>query len=116
MLTSMGVDTSSEDHGIFEDSDLVGELTSFTRRVGRTITPQVLAQQLYLTGHRATAEISRPMEIAMRAMSTMLLDLDEFAAEEKTRIAKALEVKPEVPMLPVEETALRPTAGPMETY
>lgn len=116
MVQQLGVDTSDEDPHFFEDEGLVRELISFTRRVGRSITPQVLAQQLKLQGHRATAEISRPVEIAMRAFSTMLLDLDQFVAEERDRIFKASTPKPEIPLLPVEETTLAPTAGPMETY
>ena len=101
---------------IFDQHAVIGELAAFVRQIGVRATPEVLAQQLVIKGHRKSAEISRPEAIALKAFASVLIDLDAFALEEKERIARENAPAVEPHKVPIEETTMEPVDDPLGTW
>jgi hypothetical protein len=99
-----------------EKERTIGDLAEFVRKIGPRATPEVLAQQLVILKHRSDADLSRPEGIALKVFSTVLMELDQFAAEEKAR-AEAAAAKPEERKpIPIEDTTLETVDGPFDTW
>lgn len=92
------------------------DMAAFVRQIGERATPEVLAQQLVIKKHRASAEISEPERIAFSAFSTVLLGLDRFVARERERIAKENAPAEKRRPVPIDETTLETVDGPMDTW
>lgn len=99
-----------------EKERTIGELAEFIRKIGARATPDVLAQQLVILKRRETADLSRPEAIALQVFATVLMELDQFAAEEKARAAAAKAVPEERKPIPIEDTTLETVDGPFDTW
>lgn len=64
--------------------EAVSELVDLVRRIGTRATPDVLAQHLVITKHRQSAELTKAEELGLKAFASILIDLDDFAAAEKS--------------------------------
>jgi hypothetical protein len=96
------------------DDPAAGELVAFTRRLRSAATPHILANQLCITKHWATNELTRPAEIALKAFITTLLDFDEIVAAER---AKQTPVETPAPKpVPIEDTTLELTDDPLARW
>ncbi|CDZ67648.1 Hypothetical protein NGAL_HAMBI2605_59290 [Neorhizobium galegae bv. orientalis] len=101
---------------IFDQHHVIGDLAAFVRKIGGRATPEVLAQQLVILKHRQTAELSRPEQIALKVFGSVLMELDQFAAEEKARFEAAKAPKAQPVPIPIEDTTMEPVDGPMDTW
>jgi hypothetical protein len=90
------------------------ELVAFTRRLRSEATPQILAQHLVITKHWATNEITWPAEIALKSFISAIVSFDDFitADEAKKNAAETPAPRP----VPIEDTTLELTDGPLDTW
>lgn len=92
------------------------DMAAFVRQIGDRATPEVLAQQLVIKKHRASAEISEPERIALQAFSSVLMGLDRFVAGERARIERENTPADPRPPVPIDETTMEMVDGPMDTW
>jgi hypothetical protein len=98
------------------DEPAARELVAFTRRLRSEATPQVLAQHLTLTKHWETNEIGWPAEIALKSFVSALVGFDDFIAADEAR-KRAVETRvPLPPPVPIEDTTLELTDGPLDRW
>ncbi|PZR81157.1 MAG: hypothetical protein DI537_38575 [Stutzerimonas stutzeri] len=92
------------------------DLQDFIRKIGRRATPEILAQQLVITKHRQSAELTPAEHIGLKTFIAVLLDLEDFAAAEKKRLEELAAEKPEPKPLPIEDTTMETVAGTLDTF
>lgn len=92
------------------------DMAVFVRQIGERATPDVLAQQLVIKKHRASAEISEPERIGFTAFAGVLLALDRFVAGEFARISRLHAAAETRPPVPIEDTTMELVDAPMATW
>ncbi len=92
------------------------DLQDFIRKIGRRATPEILAQQLVITKHRQSAELTSAEHIGLKTFIAVLIDLDDFAAAEKKRLEDLAAEKPEPRPVPIEDTTMETVDDPMATH
>jgi len=90
------------------------ELVAFTRRLRSEATPQILAQHLVITRHWPSNEISWAAEIALKSFISTLVSFDDMLAAEEAR-KRAADMPAPAPV-PIEDTTLEPSDGPLDTW
>lgn len=96
------------------DDPAAHELVRFTRRLRSEATPQILAQHLVITKHWETNEIGWPAETALKSFISTLVAFDDMIAADEAR-KRAVETPAPRPV-PIEETTLELTDGPLDTW
>lgn len=95
------------------------EAARYLREVGHArANVDVVATQLFITGHRDTRTVSGAERVALEVFLFTLASLDGFAKAEATRRAREAEEanrKP-APAVPIDETTMEPVDGPMATW
>lgn len=105
-----------EDVADWLDGDAFVDAANLIRRIGERATPEVIAQELHLKGHRDQGAL-KPIETLMiGAFRSNLLMLDQFAKGEAERRAaeEAAKNRPPPHHTPVEETTLDRGRGPLD--
>lgn len=97
-------------------TDAAMALQNFVRKIGRRATPEILAQQLVITKHRQSADLSPAEHIGLKTFIAVLLDLDDFAAAEKKRLEELAAEKPTPRPVPIEDTTMETVDDPMATH
>ncbi|MCZ4073558.1 hypothetical protein [Agrobacterium sp. LMR679] len=92
------------------------DLQDFIRKIGRRATPEILAQQLVITKHRQSAELTPAEHIGLKTFIAVLLDLDDYAAVEKKRLEDLAAEKPTPRPVPIEDTTMETVDDPMATH
>lgn len=92
------------------------DMAAYVRKIGDRATPDVLAQQLVIRKHRASAEISSAERIAFTAFSGVLLGLDRYVASERERIARENADAEMRPPVPIDETTMELVDAPLATW
>lgn len=92
------------------------DMAAYVRQIGERATPDVLAQQLVIKKHRASAEISEPERTALAAFSAVLLGLDRYVAGERERIARENSRAEARRPVPIDETNMELVNAPMATW
>ena len=97
-------------------TDAAMALQDFVCKIGRRATPEILAQQLVITKHRQSAELTPAEHIGLKTFIAVLLDLNDFAAAEKKRLEELAAEKPTPRPVPIEDTTMETVDDPMATH
>lgn len=102
-------------HSIFSGA-VIDALRVLVIRIGPRATPEVMAQQLAILKLRRGTHLTAAERIGLEVFATVVWALHRH--ERELIAAKAAEKqKVEKPaLLPVEDTTLRPVAGPLDTW